>query len=57
MSDILHVPTENVYAWRFKVFVASKVSEILELTLLKVWYHIASKDNPADFATWGLYPS
>ena len=65
-------PHRNVYAWtdsevllgwlrgdprRFKVFVGKRVSEILELTLPKAWRHVAGKDNPADCATRGLYPS
>ena len=56
MSGILHIPTENIYAWtdsevmlgwlrgdprRFKVFVGNRVSEILELTLPKAWRHVA----------------
>ena len=72
MSGILHIPTENIYAWtdsevvlawlrgdprRFKVFVGNRVSEILELILPKAWRHVAGKDNPADCATRGLYPS
>ena len=72
MSGILHIPTENIYAWtdsevvlgwlrgdprRFKIFVGNRVSEILELTLPKAWRHVAGKDNPADCATRGLYPS
>ena len=66
MSVVLSVPTENVYAWtdsrvvlgwlrgnppRFKIFVGNRVSEILDLVSPNAWRHVASKDNPADFAS------
>ena len=39
---------------RFKVFVANKVSEILELSDKSQWGHIAGKENPADLLTRGV---
>ena len=72
VSDILHIPAENIFAWtnsqivfgwlrgdprRFKVFVGNCISRILELILPKSWRHIKSKDNPADCAMRGVYPS
>jgi len=72
ISVTLGIPAGNVFAWtdsrvvlcwlrgdprRFKVFVGNRVSEILDLVSPTAWRHVTSKDNPADCATRGLYPS
>ena len=66
-AKILNIPNKQVYAWSdsvvvlswllgnprcFKTFVGNPVSEILELTP-----PTRSKDNPADCASRGLFPS
>ena len=72
VSVVLSIPTGNVFAWtdsrvvlgwlrgdprRFKVFVGNRVTEILDLVSPNAWRHVASKDNPADCASRGMYPS
>ena len=39
------------------VFVANRVSEILELTTIDEWHHVPTADNPADAGTRGLSAS
>ena len=52
-----------VLAWlhgdlrQFKVFVGNLISEILELVSPAAWRHVTGKNNPADCASRGLYPS
>ncbi|XP_044249578.1 uncharacterized protein [Drosophila takahashii] len=41
-------------AARWKVFVANRISKILELCDGKQWRHIASEDNPADLLSRGI---
>ena len=36
------------------VFVANRVSEILELTIIDQWSHVGTTDNPSDDVTRGL---
>ena len=72
ISVTLGNPPGNVFAWtdsrvilcwlrgdlrRFKVFIGNRVSEILNLVSPTAWRHVTGKDNPADCATRGLYPS
>ena len=72
VEGILSIPTGNVFAWtdsrvvlgwlrgdprRFKIFVGNRVSEILDLISPNAWRRVASKDNPADCASRGMYPS
>ena len=40
---------------RFHVFVANRIQQIRDLTSLVQWRHVESKDNPADYASRGLY--
>ena len=68
-SNLLSIPRENIFAWtdscvvlgwlrgdprRFKT--GNRVPEVLELTPPKAWRHVSGKDNPAEFASQGLYP-
>lgn len=61
----------NIFAWsdstvtlswirsppyKFKTFVANRVSEIQSLVSPTCWNHVSSADNPADCASRGLYP-
>lgn len=39
-----------------KTFVANRVIKILDQVEDAKWYHVASKENPADLASRGLYP-
>lgn len=63
------VPTTSMFAWtdssiviawlcgepnRWKPFVANRVVEIVENLNNKHWYHVQSKDNPADIASRGM---
>ena len=42
-------------ARRFHVFVANRIQQIRDLTSLVQWRRVESKDNPADYASRGLY--
>ena len=59
----INLPIQNILFWTdstlvlqylrnqrhcFKVYVANRVTEILEMTTASQWYHIESKENPAD---------
>ena len=72
ISVTLDISTGNVFAWtdsrvvlswlhgdprRFKIFVGNRVAEILDLVSPTAWRHVRGKDNPADCASRGLYPS
>ena len=72
VSVVLGNPTENVYAstdrrvvlgWlrgdprRFKIFVGNRLSEILDLVSPFAWRHVASKNNPTDWVSRGVYRS
>ena len=39
---------------KLPVFVANRVSEILESTTIDEWHHVLSGDNPADTGTRGI---
>jgi hypothetical protein len=61
-KQYLWTDTSIVLAWlaaspnSWQVFVANRVSEIQDLTSVNDWYHISTKDNPADVITRGMYP-
>lgn len=42
---------------KWKPFVANRVTEIQSLSSTISWHHIGTKNNPADMASRGLYPS
>ena len=70
-KQVLNIPPSSVYAqtdstivlaWlkgnphQFKVYVGNRVAQILELIPADRWSHVVSKDNPADCASWGIFP-
>jgi len=42
---------------RWKTFVAHRIGEIHETTLISQWHHVSTKDNPADIVSRGCCPS
>lgn len=40
----------------WKVFVANRISKIVQKTGSENWFHVDSKSNPADLASRGVYP-
>lgn len=71
-AEILNIPQERIAAWtdstvvlawlnshpsRWQTFVANRTSEVLSITKPNQWFHISTKDNPADCASRGLLPS
>ncbi|KAL0809310.1 hypothetical protein ABMA28_011521 [Loxostege sticticalis] len=72
VAKVLEVDKTNIFAWtdstvvlawlnsqprRWKPFVANRVSDIITTLEPSQWAHVKSKDNPADVASRGLYPS
>lgn len=70
-AQVLNIPKENVRAWtdstivlawlnshpsKWKTFVANRTSEILTNMNSAQWFHISTKDNPADIASRGVLP-
>lgn len=53
-SVLKYIQNENK---RFKTFVANRVNTIREITKVKQWRHISTKQNPADYASRGLKAS
>ena len=68
----LSIPSSQAYAWtdstivlnwlsgdprRFKTFVGIRVSQISELIHPSRWNHVNGKQNSADCASRGMYPS
>lgn len=41
---------------QLNTFVSHRINEIQTLTNINNWFHVASKDNPADIASRGLFP-
>ncbi|GFT09911.1 integrase catalytic domain-containing protein [Nephila pilipes] len=41
---------------KWKIFVANRTSEILDIVPYEQWSHVPSKDNPADLASRGVNP-
>ena len=71
-KEVLDMPLSSVYAWtdstivlswlrgsphRFKVYVANRVAQIMDLVPASHWNHVVSEENPADCASRGIYPS
>ncbi|XP_045765824.1 uncharacterized protein LOC123867687 [Maniola jurtina] len=71
VADVLSISKNNIRAWtdstvvlswlnshpsRWKTFVANRVAEILTTMDSAQWYHVSSKENPADCASRGLQP-
>ena len=68
IQQALTVPVERTFMWtdsttalqwlhsidKKPVFVANRVTEILELTTVDEWNHVPTADNPADAGTRGL---
>ncbi|XP_029162870.1 uncharacterized protein LOC114934343 [Nylanderia fulva] len=42
---------------RWKTFVANRVAQVQQLLSNETWRHVPTKDNPADQASRGLFPS
>ena len=72
VREALRIPIQNVYAWtdstivlswlegnprRFKTYIGNRVSSIIELVAPSQWNHVNRAQNPADCASWGLFPS
>ena len=72
VKKVFEVPTNNVYAWtdstivlswlsgnpkRFKTFVGNRVATIIDSIPPDHWRHVVGTENPADCASWGLYPA
>ena len=47
----------NTLPCNLKVFVANRVSEVLDLTAFSSWRHVSTKQNPSDIASRGMLPS
>lgn len=70
-AEVLNIPKDKVKAWtdstvvlawinshpsKWKTFVANRTSEILTTMTASQWFHVSTKDNPADVASRGLSP-
>ena len=71
MYDAIEYPVSKLFFWtdsmstiryisnttsRFKVFVANRLSIILEVTDAKDWHYVSTKESPADLASRGISP-
>ena len=71
-KEVLGIPLSSLYTWtdstivlawlqgnphRFKVYVANRVVQILDLIPADHWGHVVSEENPADCASHGIFPS
>ena len=71
VKTALGIPDQHVHAWTdssivlswldghprdFKVYVANRVSFILQVTSPQSWRHVPTADNPADCASRGMMP-
>ncbi|XP_045459242.1 uncharacterized protein LOC123669695 [Melitaea cinxia] len=71
-AEVLKIPEDNIRAWtdstvvlawinshpsRWKTFVANRTSEILNNIKASQWFHVSTKNNPADIASRGILPS
>ena len=72
VKQVFDLSLNQVYAWtdstivldwlvgdprRFKTFVNNRVSHIVEMIGPKRWSHVSGRENPADCASRGLFPS
>ena len=70
-KQVFDLPLTQVYAWtdstivlswlvgnprRFNIYVANRVSYIVELIAPDRWSHVRGSENPADCASRGLFP-
>ena len=70
-KQVFDLPLTQVYAWtdstivlswlvgnprRFNIYVANRVSYIVELIAPDRWSHVCGSENPADCASRGLFP-
>jgi hypothetical protein len=61
-SARLHTDAKTVLGWlstatyKLKIYVANRVTQILELSQPADWYYISTHDNPADVASRGSLP-
>ncbi|CAK1594262.1 unnamed protein product [Parnassius mnemosyne] len=71
VAEVLNINKRNIKAWidstvvlawlnshpsRWKTFVANRVSKILTSLNSSQWYHVSTKENPADCASRGVQP-
>ncbi|XP_063833858.1 uncharacterized protein LOC135083024 [Ostrinia nubilalis] len=71
ISEVINIPKSNIKAWtdstvvlawlnshpsKWKTFVANRVSDILTTLDSSQWYHVPTKENPADCASRGVSP-
>lgn len=62
-SIYIYTDSTVVFAWikrqpnHWKTFVANKLTEIHKTTQVQWWSHVASKQNPADCASRGVFPN
>ena len=71
-KEVFGIPLSSVHAWtdstivlawiqgnprRFKVYVANRFAQIMDLVPAGHWKHVVSEENPADCASRGIYPS
>ena len=71
-KEVLRIPLSTVYAWtdstivlawlqgnprRFKVYVANRVAQIMDLIPILHWGHVVSEENPADCASRSIFPT
>lgn len=71
ITEVLSIPKSQIKAWTdstvvlawlnkhpctWKTFVANRVSEILTNLDSSHWFHVSTKDNPADYASRGTLP-
>ncbi|XP_075150820.1 uncharacterized protein LOC142224927 [Haematobia irritans] len=72
LMEIFPIPNIKIFCWTdsmivlawlkkpafsWKTFVANRVSRISEVVNVDNWFHVESKQNPADLASRGAYPS
>lgn len=71
-KEVLGIPLSSVYAWtdstivlawlqgnprHFKVYVANRIAQIMDLIPANHWSHVVSEENHADCVSRGVFPS